>query len=76
MTKENITYKEAIGEIEQILNQVEEGETDVDKLTDKVKRVVYLLKICRDKLYRTEQEINKVIEEVAGEESKQEEEKE
>ncbi len=55
------TYNEAISEIEEILQKIESGELDVDVLTDKVKRVAYLLEICKKKLRTTESEIQKVI---------------
>ena len=55
------TYNEAITEIEEILQRIESGELDVDELTDKVKRVAYLLETCKKKLKTTESEIQKVI---------------
>jgi exodeoxyribonuclease VII small subunit len=55
------TYNEAIEEIEEILQKIESGELDVDELTDKVKRVAYLLDTCKKKLKTTESEIQKVI---------------
>ncbi|MBL7111677.1 MAG: exodeoxyribonuclease VII small subunit [Bacteroidales bacterium] len=61
---ENISYKDAIEEIESILQQVESGELDVDQLTDKVKRVSALLEICNKKLKTTEKEVEKIIKEM------------
>ena len=55
------TYSEAITEIEEILQKIETGELDVDDLTDKVKRVAFLLETCKKKLKTTESEIQKVI---------------
>ncbi len=55
------TYNEAITEIEEILQKIESGELDVDELTEKVKRVAYLLDTCKKKLKTTESEIQKVI---------------
>ncbi|MCK4853562.1 MAG: exodeoxyribonuclease VII small subunit [Bacteroidales bacterium] len=55
------TYNEAITEIEEILQKIESGELDVDELTEKVKRVAYLLETCKKKLKTTESEIQKVI---------------
>lgn len=55
------TYKEAITEIEEILQTIESGDLDVDELTDKVKRVAYLLETCKTKLRTTESEIQKVM---------------
>jgi len=65
---ENISYKEAIEEIESILQQVESGELDVDQLTDKVKRVSALLEICNKKLKTTEKEVEKIIKDMQEDE--------
>ncbi len=56
-----ISYSEAISEIEEILRNIESGELDVDDLTDHVKRVAVLLDICKKKLKTTEKEIQKVV---------------
>jgi exodeoxyribonuclease VII small subunit len=61
--KEKISYAEALAEIEAILRKIEEGKLDVDELADKVSRVTDLLKICRDRLYRTEEQIGKILKE-------------
>jgi len=63
MAKEEITYKAAVAEIEEILGKIEEGELDVDELTVNVKRVTELLKICKDKLRKTESEVTKILNE-------------
>jgi len=62
MTKEKISYNEAIAEIESILHKIEEGNLDVDDLTKKVSRVTDLIKICRDRLYKAETQINQILE--------------
>lgn len=67
MTKEKIDYDSAIAEIEEILEQIEEGDLGVDILAEKVKRVSQLLKICRDRLQNTEKQINTIL----GEEDEQ-----
>lgn len=63
MAKEEITYKAAVTEIEKILAKIEEGELDVDELTINVKRVTDLLKICKEKLHKTETEVTKILDE-------------
>ena len=63
MTKEKISYSDAVMEIESILQKIEEGKLDVDELAEKVSRVTELLKVCRDKLYRTESQLGKILEE-------------
>jgi len=37
---------------------------DVDEITQKVKRVSYLLKLCREKLRNTEAEVDKILKEM------------
>jgi len=61
MSKQKISYSEAVNEIEEILNQIENGELDVDELSEKVKRVTLLIKICKSKLKSTEEEINTIL---------------
>jgi len=63
MAKQEITYKAAVEEIEEILGKIEEGSLDVDELTGSVKRVTELLKICKDKLHKTETEVSKILDE-------------
>ena len=61
MDKKKLTYKEAIEEMETILEKLENEELDVDKLTENVKRISYLLQFCKEKLTSTEEEIQKII---------------
>jgi exodeoxyribonuclease VII small subunit len=62
--KKGLSYKEAIGEIEEILQQIENDEPDVDQLSEKVKRLSALVAWCRDKLHNTEEEIEKRLKEI------------
>lgn len=64
MEKKKITYKEAICEIEEIIAKMENEEMDVDELTVRVKRASLLLKFCREKLFDSESEIEKIIKEI------------
>lgn len=61
MPEKKLTYNEAVREIEDILQQIENEELDVDYLSEKVKRAYYLLNLCRKKLHATEQEIEKIM---------------
>lgn len=60
--EEKLTYKQAINEIEVIVDKIENEELDVDELSGMVKRVSVLLKFCKDKLYKTEKEVNDILE--------------
>jgi exodeoxyribonuclease VII small subunit len=62
--KNELSYKEAISEIEEILQQIENDEPDVDQLSEKVKRLSFLVAWCREKLHNTEEEIEKILKEI------------
>ncbi len=64
MAKKEITYNEAVSEIEEILYQIESEELDIDILSEKVKRVSSLIKICKKKLHQTETEVQKILDEI------------
>jgi len=57
-------YSDAIVEIEEILEQMENDEMDVDDLSEKVKRVSFLIRSCREKLLQTEEEVEKILKEM------------
>ena len=61
MATKKVTYNEAISEIEEILEKIENEELDVDELAEKVKRVSQLLKICKEKLQTTNEEVEKIL---------------
>ena len=67
MAKEkDITYNEAMGEIETILEKIERDAIDVDNLAQQVKRVATLLALCKNKLTVTQSEVEKVLKEIEG----------
>ena len=69
MSTETISYSEAIAQIETILNQLENGDLDVDQLAEKVKKASELLKLCKRKLFETEEEIDKILKDMDESES-------
>ena len=63
-TNKKLTYQEALQEIEDILKKIEGNELDIDELAEKVKRVSFLLKFCKDKLQKTNEEVEKILNEM------------
>ena len=63
-TKKTLSYNEAMAEVEEILEKIENEELDVDDLAEKVKRVSVLLKICKDKLLKTNQQVEQILKEM------------
>lgn len=64
MTTKKVSYNEAMAEIEEILEKIENEELDVDDLAEKVKRVSVLLKICKDKLLKTNEQVEQILKEM------------
>ncbi len=62
MTVKKMTYKDAIEELEDIVSGIENEDVDVDELAKKVDRASKLLSVCSDKLKKTEEEVDKIIE--------------
>lgn len=61
---EEIKYDEAFEELQTIVNDIEDGEISVDELSKKVKRASELIQICKKKLTSTEEDVNKILEEL------------
>jgi len=66
--KKAVNYEEAVHELEQIVRQMENDELDIDSLGEKLKRAQALIKMCRDKLTKTDEEIKKLLGDDAGNE--------
>lgn len=64
MAKKEISYNEAVEELNEILDSIENDEVDVDVLSEKVKRALGLIKLCKTKLQSTEKEVAKILDEL------------
>ena len=61
-----MTYTAAFDELQQIVSDMEDGEITVDELAVKVKRAAELIKICKQKLTSTEEDVNAILKELEG----------
>lgn len=59
-----LKYTEAFEELQQIVREMEDGEITVDELSVKVKRATELIKICKNKLSSTEEDVNVILKEL------------
>ncbi len=55
------TYAEAMKRLETIVSRIEGNELDIDELADQLKEAQRLVKYCRDKLYKADAEIQKML---------------
>jgi exodeoxyribonuclease VII small subunit len=59
-----INYTAAFEELQQIVRDMEDGEITVDELAVKVKRAAELIKVCKNKLTTTEENVNEILKEL------------
>jgi exodeoxyribonuclease VII small subunit len=62
-----ISYSRALSELEKIVGEIESENTDLDDLSEKVKRAAQLVKFCRARLRSTEDEVKKALSEIEEE---------
>jgi len=60
----DLTYEQAMDELNTILESLETSEVDVDLLASKVKRGNELLKFCKSRLEKVSNEVNTIIQEI------------
>ena len=60
MAKE-IKYEEALSQLEDIVSKMENEELDIDELTTELKQAQKLVKLCKDKLTKTDKEIKTIL---------------
>ena len=56
-------YEQAVRELEEIVDRMENDELDIDQLSEQLKRAKVLVKLCKDKLTKTDEEIKKLLNE-------------
>jgi len=61
---EEVTYTKAFDELQTIVKEMENSQISIDQLDTKIKRASELLKICKDKLFKTEKNVQKILEEI------------
>ena len=59
MSKE-IKYEEAFAQLQEIVRKMENDEYSIDELAVQLKTAQRLIKFCKDKLTKTEEEISKI----------------
>lgn len=62
MKTQNLNYKEAMAQLEEIVHKIENEEPDVDELSTLVKKASELMNFCKKRLKSTEEEINASLE--------------
>ncbi len=63
MENNEMKYEKAVSELEEIVDNMERDELDIDQLSEQLKRAKVLVKLCKDKLTKTDEEIKKLLSE-------------
>jgi len=62
MSKNKLTYTEALTELEAILAELESNsEVNMEVIAEKVKRAAALMEICKKQLHELDSELEKII---------------
>ncbi|MFC2322636.1 MAG: exodeoxyribonuclease VII small subunit [Tannerella forsythia] len=61
MAEKKDSYNKAIEKLRGIIHDIESGELDVDVLSEKVKEASRLIKLCREKLFKADEEVKKIL---------------
>ena len=59
--KKEIKYEEAVRQLETIVKQMEDGDLDIDSMSKELKIAQQLIKLCKDKLTKTDKEIKAIL---------------
>lgn len=65
--EENITYSKAISELEDIIRKMQSNECSIDNLSALTSRSLQLITICKDKLTKTDEELQKILAQLSDE---------
>ena len=56
-----LKYEAAMAELQAITHKMENDELDIDQMSEQLKRAQELIKLCKDKLTKTDEEIKKIL---------------
>lgn len=59
--KQPTTFEEATARLEAIVRKMEDGQLNLDEITSQLKEAKQLVKFCRDKLTKTDKEVNNIL---------------
>ena len=59
--KEDVKYEAAMAELQSIVRKMENDELDIAQMAEQLKRAQELIKLCKDKLTKTDAEIKKIL---------------
>ena len=59
-----LSFREAMDELEGILERIEGEEIDIDRLAEELRRAAQLLELCRGKIRKAEVEVTQIVQSI------------
>lgn len=63
----DISYRDAVAELEQILEEIESDVVDIDLLAARVRRAAELVEVCRSRILAAEAEVVQIVADLSDE---------
>lgn len=60
--QDNLKYETAMHQLEEIVEKMENDELDIDSLTGQLEKAKKLIRFCKDRLTKTDEEIRQILE--------------
>ncbi|HKI05020.1 MAG TPA: exodeoxyribonuclease VII small subunit [Thermoanaerobaculia bacterium] len=61
LEQNTLSFREAMDELEGILERIEGEEIDIDRLAEELRRAAQLLDLCRGKIRKAEVEVTQIV---------------
>ena len=61
MTKQELKYEDAVRQLETIVDKLASNALGIDQLSSELKKAQQLIKLCKEKLTKTDNEIKKLL---------------
>ena len=61
MEEKKLTYEQAIAQIEQLAQQMEQGSVPIDEVATKLREAQNLIKFCREQLTDADKSVQKIL---------------
>ena len=65
----DLKYGNAISRLEEIMSDIQKGNLDVDVLNEKITEAKTLIAFCRERLYKVDEDVKKMLEGIADNEN-------
>jgi exodeoxyribonuclease VII small subunit len=66
---DDLTYSTALAELEALLDQLEDGEIDIDALSSQVRHAAALIRFCRRRLADARLEVEQIVDDLEADEA-------